>query len=208
MCLTSIPCRTGSVHARTPGQPSTSTRQFGHWPAQQSSPRGRWYLKLREIVRRPEAWSAEPIVSPSYASTRLPSNSKVTGRPRSIRSFGREGAARSFGQPHPAHLVRGGVAVRHEPRPAAGPVVPPLPLDARKVAAEVVVRVQLPLGRLLFGRGTTSPPKTKSVTSRGPQFGQVSRNDMVLTLAAYRSRHTRQIGSKGLYAGPVASGPA
>ena len=67
MCLTSIPCRTDSVHARTPGQPSTSTRQFGHWPAQQSSPRGRWYLKLREIVRRPEAWSAEPIVSPSYA---------------------------------------------------------------------------------------------------------------------------------------------
>ncbi len=51
MCSTFIPSRTGSVQARTPGQPSTSTRQFGHWPAQQNRPRGRWYLKLRERTR-------------------------------------------------------------------------------------------------------------------------------------------------------------
>ena len=30
MCSTFIPSRTGSVQARTPGEPSTSTRQFGH----------------------------------------------------------------------------------------------------------------------------------------------------------------------------------
>jgi hypothetical protein len=29
--------------------------QFGQWPEQQSSPRGLWYLKLREKTRRPAA---------------------------------------------------------------------------------------------------------------------------------------------------------
>jgi hypothetical protein len=38
-----------------PGAPSTATRQFGHWPAQHSRPRRRWYLKLRENVRWPAA---------------------------------------------------------------------------------------------------------------------------------------------------------
>ena len=71
---TFIPGLTGSTHARTPGHPSTSTMQLGHWPAQHISPRGRWYLKLRESTLRPEACSAEPIVSPSSASTFLPSN--------------------------------------------------------------------------------------------------------------------------------------
>ena len=82
MCLTRMPGLTGSVQARTPGQPSTSTRQLGHCPAQQSSPRGRWYLKLRESTLRPDACSAEPIVSPSKASTVLPSklNSIVLAR--------------------------------------------------------------------------------------------------------------------------------
>ena len=64
-CSTSMPARAGSVHARTPGAPSTATRQFAHWPAQHSRPRRRWYLKLRENVRRPAAKSAEAIVSPS-----------------------------------------------------------------------------------------------------------------------------------------------
>ena len=73
MCSTFIPSRTGSVQARTPGAPSTCTRQLGHWPAQQRRPRGRWYLKLREKVRWPEANSAEPIVSPSRAATFFPS---------------------------------------------------------------------------------------------------------------------------------------
>jgi hypothetical protein len=50
-----MPSRTGSVQARIPGAPSTETRQFGHCPAQHMSPRGRWYLKLREKVRRPAA---------------------------------------------------------------------------------------------------------------------------------------------------------
>jgi hypothetical protein len=38
--------------------------QFGQLPEQQMRPRGRWYLKLREKTRRPDAKSAEPIVSP------------------------------------------------------------------------------------------------------------------------------------------------
>ena len=59
-----IPSRTGSVQARTPGASPTWTRQLGHWPAQHIRPRRRWYLKLRENVRRPAANSAEPIVSP------------------------------------------------------------------------------------------------------------------------------------------------
>jgi hypothetical protein len=49
---------------RTFGTPSTVIMQFGQLPEQQRSPRGRWYLKLRENTRRPEAKSAEPIVSP------------------------------------------------------------------------------------------------------------------------------------------------
>ena len=75
-----MPSRTGSVQARTPGAPSTATRQFGHCPAQHSRPRRRWYLKLRENVRWPPAKSAEAMVSPASASTRLPSKLKATGR--------------------------------------------------------------------------------------------------------------------------------
>jgi hypothetical protein len=43
-------------------------------------------LNEREKTRRPEAKSAEPIVSPSKPSTRAPSNENETGRERSIRS--------------------------------------------------------------------------------------------------------------------------
>ena len=43
------------MHARAPGAPSTATMQFGQLPAQHISPRRRWYLKLRENVRRPAA---------------------------------------------------------------------------------------------------------------------------------------------------------
>jgi hypothetical protein len=86
MCSTFMPSRTGSVQARTPGAPSTCTRQLGHCPAQQSSPRWRWYLKLREKVRCPEANRAEPIVSPSRPVTFLPSKLKLTSRERSMRS--------------------------------------------------------------------------------------------------------------------------
>ena len=57
--------RTGSVHARTPGAPSTETRQFGHWPLQHIRPRRRWYLNERENVRQPFAKRAEAIVSPA-----------------------------------------------------------------------------------------------------------------------------------------------
>ena len=88
MCSTSMPSRTGSVHARTPGAPSTVTRQFGHWPAQHISPRGRWYLNERENVRRPPANSAEAMVSPSYAVIGLPSKLNVTWVERSTRSPG------------------------------------------------------------------------------------------------------------------------
>ena len=61
---TAIPSRIGVMQARAVGSPSALTMQFGHWPAQQSRPRGRWYLKERESTRTPEACSAEAMVSP------------------------------------------------------------------------------------------------------------------------------------------------
>ncbi len=153
---TRMPARTGSVQARTPGQPSTSTRQFGHWPAQQRSPRGRWYLKLRESTRRPLACSAEPIVSPSKAVTGLPSKLKLSGAvavdplARSRREVGCSSVL-ALRQADPAHLVRCRVALGEEPGATAGAVVPPLALHAGDVAAEVVVGVQLTLGGLRSG---------------------------------------------------------
>ena len=81
-----MPSRTGSVQARTPGAPSTATRQLGHWPAQQRRPRRRWYLNEREKVRWPVAKRAEPIVSPSSPLTARPSNVNVTSVSRSMRS--------------------------------------------------------------------------------------------------------------------------
>ena len=83
-----IPSRTGSTHARAPGAPSTAQRQFGHCPATHISPRRRWYLKLAQKVRWPAAYSAEPIVSPSKASTGLPSKVKLISLARSMRSPG------------------------------------------------------------------------------------------------------------------------
>ena len=53
--FTFMPPAMGVMQARTVGTPSTSTRQLGHAPPQQSSPRGRWYLKEREKMRTPEA---------------------------------------------------------------------------------------------------------------------------------------------------------
>jgi hypothetical protein len=85
---TRAPSRTGSTQTRTFGTSSTCIMQFGHAPEQQSSPRGRWYLNEREKTRRPAANKADPIVSPSNASTGFPSYEKVTGRSRSIRSCG------------------------------------------------------------------------------------------------------------------------
>ena len=60
-----MPCSTGVMQARTVGWPSTSTRQFGHWPEQHIRPRGRWYLKERENTRVPAAKRAEAMVSPA-----------------------------------------------------------------------------------------------------------------------------------------------
>ncbi len=54
-CSTRIPARIGSLQPRTPGKPSTWKSEFEHWPQPQSSPRGRWYLKLRDSTRRPDA---------------------------------------------------------------------------------------------------------------------------------------------------------
>src|SRR5215211_219989 len=171
MCSTLIPSRTGSVHARTPGAPSTCTRQFGHWPAQHRRPRRRWYLKLRENVRWPAAYSAEPIVSPSSASTGFPSKVKPRLCSRSTRSPGcgdrrltwspprgirPRVLRRSFGlRPlvtgsasrnlREQHVVRPCVALGEEPGSAAGAVEPPLPLHTGDVAPEVVVGAQLAL---------------------------------------------------------------
>src|SRR6476620_1695029 len=173
-CSTAMPSRTRSVQARTPGAPSTATRQFGHCPAQHSRPRRRWYLKLRENVRRPPANRAEAIVSPASASTSLPSKVKLMDLERSRRSPGCTGrrvtvsgspprgirprAVRRttglrpievVGEGRPVHVVGSGVALADEPGAAAGAVVPPLPLNARRVAAEAVVGAELAQGGAL-----------------------------------------------------------
>ena len=70
---TRIPSRTGSVHERTFGIPSTCIRQFGHAPVMQNRPRARWYLNERPVIETPAAASAEPIVSPSNAPIVRPS---------------------------------------------------------------------------------------------------------------------------------------
>ena len=75
---TTAPARIGSVQTRTLGMPSTVIWQLAQWPEQHWRPRGRWYLKLREKTRRPEAKSAEPIVSPRKPLTGLPPNEKST----------------------------------------------------------------------------------------------------------------------------------
>ena len=43
------------MQTRTFGIPSTVIWQLAQWPEQHASPRGRWYLKLREKTRCPEA---------------------------------------------------------------------------------------------------------------------------------------------------------
>ena len=86
--VTASPSLAGSAQARTPGRPPIWTSEFAHWPHAHSSPRGRWYLNERLNVRRPEANSAEAIVSPSKPAIALPSNVNVIGAPRSIRSPG------------------------------------------------------------------------------------------------------------------------
>ncbi len=59
-----MPDSTGRVQARTLGSSPTCTRQLGQWPAQQSRPRGRWYLNERLKILTPAAARAEAIVSP------------------------------------------------------------------------------------------------------------------------------------------------
>src|SRR3990172_11422381 len=83
---TTAPSRIGSVQTRTFGTPSTVIRQFGQWPEQQRSPRGRWYLNEREKTRFPAAKAAEPSVSPSKPSTFQPPNQNQTGLHPSIPS--------------------------------------------------------------------------------------------------------------------------
>jgi len=53
--LTTAPSRTGVTQTRTFGCPSTVIWQFAQCPEQHCRPRGRWYLKLREKTRCPDA---------------------------------------------------------------------------------------------------------------------------------------------------------
>src|SRR5919198_3155215 len=109
---TCAPSRTGSTQTRTFGTPSTCIMQFGQLPEQQSKPRGRWYLKLREKTRRPAAKSAEPMVSPAKLSTGVPSKKNVPCRARSRCSCG------CGGSPIRRRACRGG-------SPRRAPVPPP-----------------------------------------------------------------------------------
>ena len=60
------------MQVRMFGTPSTFIRQFGQCPAQHSKPRGRWYLKLRVKIRRPERYSADATLSPGCIGIGLP----------------------------------------------------------------------------------------------------------------------------------------
>ena len=169
---TRIPSRTGSVHERTFGIPSTCIRQFGHAPVMQNRPRARWYLNERPVIETPAAASAEPIVSPSNAPTVRPSIANVIGRSRRIASPGRGGSrsvtrskprrwARRRREPpadvglrawpltrpeRPPDLVRAGVALREEPLPAPVAMEPPLGLPTVDVLSEEQVAGQLAVG--------------------------------------------------------------
>ena len=100
---TSAPVRSGSTQTRTFGTPSTVIRQFAQLPVQHWSPRGRWYLKLREKTRRPVAKRAEAIESPAKPANRSPANVNCRAGPgRSARRAGDRAASgrrRPVGRP-------------------------------------------------------------------------------------------------------------
>ena len=120
---TTAPSRNGSMQTRTFGTPSTVIMQFGQWPEQQSSPRGRWYLKSG---RRPASGTRRaptPIVSPAKPVDLVPGERKRDRLARSIRSPGCAGRAsrrgRRLREGHLEHLVRARVALGEEPLAAA-----------------------------------------------------------------------------------------
>src|SRR4029453_10189271 len=93
---TRIPSRTGSVHDRTFGIPSTCIRQFGQAPVMQNRPRARWYLNERPVIETPAAASAEPIVSPSNAPPvgPAPRHAEQAARPVVLERASRDRAPR------------------------------------------------------------------------------------------------------------------
>ena len=115
----------GAGRRRRPGSSGSGRRQ-------QRSPRGRWYLKLRDRTSTPSAASAEPTVSPSQPRRRRrPSNVKPESRPRPPSSAGLAGAGATpsgrsaidrlaAARPPVRTAVVAGVALRLEPAPAAG----------------------------------------------------------------------------------------
>src|SRR5215218_5805471 len=63
--LTTIPCSTRRCAPLTFGSLPTCSMQPGSRKLAVKSPRGRWYLKLREKIFSPQAARAETMVSPS-----------------------------------------------------------------------------------------------------------------------------------------------
>src|SRR4029450_4042420 len=105
------------MQARTPGSPSTFTRQLGQSPVRQNGARRRWYFSDRVKVRTPARYSALATVSPGSTSTRPPSN-------RSPSANGLDPVA--------DRVPDGG-----HPSPAPERVEPPLFLWTGRVLAEV-----------------------------------------------------------------------
>ena len=164
--------------------------QLGQLPEQQSRPRGRWYLKLREKTPRPAANSAEPIVSPAKACTGSAlEREEADPAPVDPLALARAGAASVAHELGQQDLVRARVALGLEPELAAEAVVPPLALDAGDVPAEVEVRRELLRASARFGRVVTSPAQTNSFTSRGPQLGHGSRKDIYCAPTQHRRYH-------------------
>src|SRR5258707_8142224 len=135
---------------RTFGVPFTVHRQFGQRPAQHNSPRGRWYLKLRERTCSPAACSAPPIVCPGFARIVLPSNSNSQPCWRSGAGVSATRRLLRHEGPGFEHLIRSGVAAHEKPQLAGRTVIPPLGLFAACVGPVVEVFGPLPVAYVPF----------------------------------------------------------
>ena len=139
-----MPASTGRRQARTFASPPICTRQLGQWPAQQSRPRGRWYLKERLSVFTPAAASAEPMVSPGWALALHPVEGELD-QPGAVDHLAGAGL-----------LPGAGASLR-----AAGGQ-PSSPSEGRhSQAADHLVAAAV-----AFDRGTTGRTRTRAATNR------------------------------------------
>ena len=120
MCLTRMPALTGSVQGADAGPAIDLDQAVGALAGAAEESAGAVVLEAAREHPAAEACSAEPIVSPSKASTVLPSKLNSIVLARSMRSPGLGAGARSRlrqrpGQAHALDLICGGVAIGLKP---------------------------------------------------------------------------------------------